>query len=271
MATQLQELREKPHLSASSVSTYLECGLQWRFKYIDTVEPEFISDSLLFGSSIHSTLEVFNQNRKNGLLPDLDTVQEFFERVWKEKVKATPHLKYTKDNTEESLLEQGKSLLEVFYEELPDTGYEILAVEEPFSLNIPGLSTPIIGVIDLVEIDDTGTVIITDFKTTGRKFSSDEVDKHFQMSLYHLAAVYNGFGTSDIILKLGLFIKTKTPKYEEIFTTRFRDDHQKILNTIKSVSEGIEKGVYIPNTNSWRCKNCEYASACNDFLTTNHS
>ena len=40
---------------------------------------------------------------------------------------------------------------------------------------------PIIGAVDLVEQDHAGTIIITDFKTSARAYSNDEVDRSFQL------------------------------------------------------------------------------------------
>ena len=37
-------LRDQPHLSASSVNAYLECGLNYMFGRIAHIESEFIAD-----------------------------------------------------------------------------------------------------------------------------------------------------------------------------------------------------------------------------------
>ena len=55
----LSELRQQPHLSASSIGEYVECSLQYRFGRLDRLPIEFKSDALIFGTCIHRVLEQF--------------------------------------------------------------------------------------------------------------------------------------------------------------------------------------------------------------------
>ena len=73
---------------------------------------------------------------------------------------------------------EGKDLLTAWYMKLPEDNFKVLAIEEAFSFHIPGVEVPIIGAMDLIEEDEAGTLIITDFKTSGRAYSADEVDKN---------------------------------------------------------------------------------------------
>ena len=41
----ISEIRGQPHLSASSVNDYLDCGLLYKFSRIDKIQPEFRSDA----------------------------------------------------------------------------------------------------------------------------------------------------------------------------------------------------------------------------------
>ena len=83
----------------------------------------------------------------------------------------------------------------MYYEKQQDQGYKVLAIEEAFAFTIEGIDIPIIGITDLIEEDESGTIIVTDYKTSNRAYSADEVDKNFQLTLYHMAAKYNGYGT----------------------------------------------------------------------------
>jgi putative RecB family exonuclease len=51
---------------------------------------------------------------------------------------------------------------------IPEEDFRVLAIEEPFSCILPDIPIPIIGAMDLIEEDESGTVIITDFKTSGK-------------------------------------------------------------------------------------------------------
>ena len=107
---------------------------------------------------------------------------------------------------------QGVDLLTAWYSKLPDDNFKVIGIEEAFTFELPELPIPVIGAIDLVEEDESGTIIITDFKTAGRAYGIDEVDNNMQMTVYQLAMKSNGFGGREILLKLDCLIKTKKPK-----------------------------------------------------------
>ena len=85
-----------------------------------------------------------------------------------------------------------------------------MASKNPSVLPSEGCPVPIIGAIDLVEEDIAGTIIVTDFKTSGRAYSNDEVDRNFQLTLYQMAVKANGFSDAEILLRFDCLIKTKT-------------------------------------------------------------
>ena len=60
------ELRKQPHLSVSSINSYIDCSLMYKFSRIDKLKPDFLSDNLVFGSCIHRILAEFNQEKMIG-------------------------------------------------------------------------------------------------------------------------------------------------------------------------------------------------------------
>jgi putative RecB family exonuclease len=160
----------------------------------------------------------------------------------------------------------GKDLLTAWYNKLPDDQFTILAIEEAFSFTLPGIPIPIIGAMDLVEEDNAGTIIITDFKTSGRAYSKDEVDQNQQLTMYQIAAKCNGYGDREILLRFDTLIKTKTPKFEQYWTTRSEIDERRLIKKAAQVWDGISKGVFIANDTSWKCKGCAYKKACDAYL-----
>ena len=72
----IQELRKTPHLSASSINSYLECGLQYKFSRIDKIKPAFTADALVYGSTIHKAIEFVQTNRLFGDTTSVDEAME---------------------------------------------------------------------------------------------------------------------------------------------------------------------------------------------------
>ena len=262
----LSELRESPHLSASSINEYVECSLLYKFGRIDKLQMEFQSDALLFGTCIHRVLEEYYSARMIGDRMLLKDVHEFFVFKWLEIAKGRTDIKYADGKDYNSYLMYGRDLLTAWYNKLPDDNFTILAIEEAFSFNLPGIPIPIIGAMDLVEQDNSGTIIITDFKTSGRAYSKDEVDSNQQLTMYQIAAKQNGYADHEILLRFDTLIKTKVPRCEQYWTTRTELDERRLIKKARQVWDGISKEVFVANDTSWKCKGCAYKQACDAYL-----
>lgn len=265
---ELSELRNTPHLSASSVGDYLDCGLLYKFGRIDKLIPPFTPDAMEFGSAIHMVMAEIHQQKMVGTEMTINQIQESFATHWTRLAKDNPRIQYGEGKSFESYLLEGKELLSIYYHKRSRDDFQVIGVEEPFSIMIPGCPVPIIGAIDLIEEDSEGTIIVTDFKTTARAYSIDEVDRNFQLTLYQIAVKQNGFSDREILLKIDCLIKTKTPKFEPYYTTRSDNDERRAVKKMTEVWKGISKGVFIPNdsTSNWKCKNCSFKKPCDEWF-----
>jgi putative RecB family exonuclease len=263
---ELQELRKQSHLSASSINDYVECGLLYKLGRIDKVPMEFVADALELGTCVHLVLAEFYQEKMIGNKLRLKDVLHSFETQWRFNAEARDDIRYAEEKDFETLLMEGKELLTAWYDKLPDDDFKVIAIEEPFTFNIPGVSVPVIGGIDLIEEDESGTIIVTDWKTSGRAYSIDEVDNNMQLTVYQLALKANGFAEREMLLKFDCLIKTKVPKFEQYWTTRGEMDEKRLERKVIQVWEGISKGVFIPNDTSWKCKGCPYQKACAEWF-----
>jgi putative RecB family exonuclease len=262
----LFELRLKPHLSASAISDYLDCGLRYKFGRIDRLQPEFIADSLEFGTVIHRVLAQYYAAKMVGDRMLLKDIRKLFKKLWTDAAKDRDDIRYAEGKDFETLLMLGVDLLTAWYSKIEDYGYRILAIEEAFSFDLPNLPVPIVGAMDLVEEDESGTIVITDFKTSGKAYSADEIDRNMQMTLYQLAAKSNGFADREILLKFDCLIKTQTPKFEQYYTVRTEVDEKRLIKKIGRVWEGILRGVFIPNDTGWKHNNCPYRKVCDEWF-----
>lgn len=261
----LSELKKEPHLSASSANDYIDCGLLYKLGRIDRLPPEFKADALEFGTTIHLVLGEYYQEKLIGNRLSLKDLQESFEKHWRDLVEGRTDIQYSEGKDIESLLLEGKELLGAWYNKLPEDNFKVLAIEEAFRLILPGISIPVIGAIDLIEEDDSDTIVITDWKTSSRSYSADEIDQNMQLTIYQMAAKSNGYSDREILLRFDCLIKTKTPKFEQYWTTRDDIDERRVIRQLIQVWNGIQKGVWIPR-NSWKCKNCAYRKACDEWF-----
>ncbi len=262
----LSELRKTPHLSASSVGEYVECGLLYKLGRIDRIPMEFKADALEFGTVIHIVLGEFYEAKMVGDKITLRDVHLSFQNHWHRVAEKRTDIKYAEGKDFNTILMEGTDLLTTWYNKLPSDNFKIIGIEEAFSFNLPDLPIPIIGAMDLIEEDDAGTVIITDFKTSSKAYSVNEVDQNQQMTTYQLGAKANGYADREILLRLDCLIKTQKPKFEQYYTTRSEIDEIRLIRKIHKVWSGISQGVFVPNDTSWKCKNCGYKPACDEWF-----
>ena len=258
--------RDKPHLSASAINDYVDCGLHYKFGKVDRLVPEFTPDALVFGTTIHLVLESYYLLKKDNKILTVKQIHELFEDYWEKNAKDRENIKYAEGTSYQAYQTIGKELLTVWHDKLPDDDFKVLATEVEFALNIPEVPVPVIGYIDLIEEDNAGTIIITDFKSSGRAYSSDEIDKNMQLLIYQMGVKANWYPDREMLLRLDCLIKTKSPKFEQYYTTRGELDERRVIKKIQSVWKGIQSGVFLPNDTSWKCKNCSYKTACDQYL-----
>jgi len=265
---ELFELRKSPHLSASSIGDYLDCGLLYKLGRIDRIKAEFKADALEFGSAIHEVLAEMHQQKMAGVDLTIKEIHELFETSWTRIADGRTDIQYAEGKDFNTLLLEGKELLTTYVNKKPDDHFQVIAIEEPFSFRVEGCDVPVIGAMDLIEEDSSGTLIITDFKTSGRAYSIDEVDRNFQMTLYQIAAKAIGYDDRNILLRFDCLIKTRTPKFEQYYTTRSEIDEIRAMKKINEVWKGITKGVFIPNdsASNWKCKGCAYRKPCDEWF-----
>lgn len=260
----IEELRKVPHLSASAVNDYLACGLLYKLKRIDKLEVPFTSDALELGSVVHETLAAYYEAKQTGRKMSLEELLTIFTANWEEAAGDADDIEYGEGKDFGVLLEEGKALLAAYHEGLADDRFKVLGIEEGFQFHVEGL--PILGIIDLIEEDEAGTIIITDFKTASRAYSSDEIDKNIQLTIYHMAAKANGYANREILLRFHCLIKTKKPRFEEYFTVRSGSDVNRTRKKILAVWDGIQKCVFVPNDTGWRCGYCDVWEHCARYL-----
>ena len=257
---------ELDHLSYSSIRTYMDCGLCYKFQKIDKRKPDFQPDSMLFGIAMHKVMADFNRERAKGQFVDLETMQKWFTGHWQDLVSRQENISYSNGQDYYSCLSQGHQLLQTFMEHFDPHQYRVLYVEEPFSIQLEGMPCPVVGYIDLIEEDESGTVVITEYKTAGKAYSRDQIDQNQQLTLYQLAARYNGLNKENILQKIDCLIRTKTPKFEQYYTSRDEMDIQRLKKKIQAVAQAIQAEIFLPNDGSWKCKNCQFATHCEEWF-----
>jgi len=272
-AKKLRDFREDLHISHSQIFTYLNCSLKYYFSYVEGRMPEHRPAAMLFGSAIHAAIARYYKSvLKKGKPEPLSLYQDLFHDHWNWETEDTGiPIAYKDGQNKEDLLNEGQLLVKTFYEGAKPM--EVIGVEEPYSSVLydeEGNPTDfkLIGIVDCIQRDNDGNLIIIDNKTANRAYSKDKIEQDLQMTVYSYLAAASKLAPakSETLHRFDVLLKLKKPRLDIYYTTRSAADRRRLAKIINQVLRGIEAGVFFPNP-SWMCSDCQYAQACVKWTT----
>src|SRR6266567_4465365 len=207
-------------ISKSHIQTYLICPRKFYFQYVVALPWEFVPASLPFGTSLHAAVAFFYRAVKQREKPDLAFVISEFKRTWEEETEGKT-IGFAPGSSKESMEGLGVLLLRNFYEEVrPRT---VQAVEYPFSVPLydpdggKKLDYALVGKIDAIESDDEGNLIISELKTSSKRYADSQGENQLDGLVYAYALDQLGFRTSDhrTLIRYDVLVKTKTPGFQQ--------------------------------------------------------
>ncbi len=149
-------------LSPSKVSSFKDCALAFRFSAIDRI-PEPTSPAMLKGTLVHSALE-----RLFGLEPDARTVEAALACL----VAATEAMDGPDgelaaldldDEARAAFLAEAERLVRNYF--LLEDPRRIRPIGLELRLQVPVADLNLVGIIDRLELDEDGELLVTDYKT----------------------------------------------------------------------------------------------------------
>ena len=167
-----------------------------------------------------------------------------------------------------SAIQLGKIDAQGVYESIDLSNLEIVDVEFPLSARLytdesEATDFMLIGIIDLLLMNDDHELIVVDNKTAVKPKSQSDVDDDLQFSAYSYLLASNKFTfpTATIKCRMDVLRKLKTPKFEHYHTTRTAEQRKRFAKMANAVLAGIENRIYIPKK-SWLCSDCQFINAC---------
>lgn len=241
--------------SPSSLSQFTTCPLAFRFSYIDKIPspPQLAATK---GSIVHRALEfLFNrdsQDRTNtNAHIDLDKAFEEYSSI--------------SDLVDLNLDEVSQKNLEVQSHQLIDKYFEI---ENPKYISPVGLelklqarigNTTVRGVIDRLEIDEAGELIVTDYKTGSVPKQFGEASKMSGVHLYALLC-REVFGKVPVKVQL-IYLSGPQTIIASPNLSSLKGVEIKTKAIHKAVESACERGEFRPNESAL-CNWCSYQELC---------
>jgi putative RecB family exonuclease len=252
------ELTPPPHLSASSIGTFHQCPLKFRYNKIDKI-PDVSGEAAVMGNFVHDVLEALYK------LPaeerTIENARELAKKVWDEiwVEQATSSVK----NSEEVRLFRWRSWFCI---------ENLWSLEDPQKLEPAGLEFEISGDIEGVAVKgfidrysilkDGKSLVVSDYKTGKTPRPQYQGDKFFQLNLYAYMLGEMEIGEVKEIellyLKDGVRLKKTVTKRES------KDMVEHVIETKKQVDECCKTGEFEARK-SILCDWCSYQNICPMF------
>lgn len=260
-------------LSYSSVRTYLECPLRWKFLYIER-RPETPRGYFSFGRTVHLALETLlrplvvpearttESGARQRTLADWGTAEttggqlmarerflELYESVW------IPD-GYTSGEEESRYRALGRELLGAFYDRIARAPPRPVAIEAHLEATWDGI--PIHGYIDRLDRGRAGGLEVVDYKTS-RELSGEDARTSDQLAIYQVLVEHN---YPLPVERLTLVHLRSGKPYTS--APRDREALGELFDRVGQVSDGIRAEAYEP-TPGRQCRSCEFRSMCPEF------
>lgn len=264
-----------PALSYSSISTYLECPLRWKYLYIDHL-PEAPRGYFSFGRTVHSVLEALLRplvvpgarrvpsGRAQTTLEDYRAATASLTTgrlMSREELLALYRSEWVADgyvSTEEEARYRalGEQILVEFHDQVAAAPPQPVAVEAHLEAAWDGI--PVHGYIDRIDRTASGGLEILDYKTS-REISSGDVEESDQLALYQVLVEHN---YPDPVERLTLYhLRSHRPITSAPRATKTLTE---LRDRVGLVRDGIRSEVYEP-TPGRQCTRCEFRPICPEF------
>ncbi|MBD3203545.1 hypothetical protein GF327_04575 [Candidatus Woesearchaeota archaeon] len=244
--------------SHSRLSTFEQCPLKFKYKYIDQIETEIeTSIEAFMGKLVHDALEKLYKDLNFEQFNSLKDLFEFYEKEWKERFN-DKILIVRKEYSEKNYKEMGKKFIKTYYDlHKPFNHSKTIDTEKRIVINLDKNNKyRLQGYIDRLACK--GNVYeIHDYKTSSTLPLQEYADKDRQLALYSIA-VKKGYKDAEKIKLIWHYLafgKTIVSERNDKELKKLEEDTIKLIDEIESCTEFNPKS-------SALCSWCEYKPIC---------
>lgn len=267
--------------SPSTIKTWMQCGLQAKFKYIDRL-PDKQHASALLGSILHLVIEQEHD--------DVDAAVSQFVSLWDNPLDAgfDPPDIWSPRTSHDTLRDKGCYILRTFFEAQKDFADEVLAKELRFC--VPFGSHSLSGIIDALYVnDETQTLRVVDWKS-GYRPNKEGLYLNIQFTTYLYAVSrpelwmgaasddpnnpnkYSGLENGESLFKkyrgykkIGQWFDLRNGKAYDV-GPRGSTDLVRLHRCLDQIEAAMERQVFVPDISGDTCRICSYQEQCTVYL-----
>ncbi len=250
------------HISPTAAKSYLSCSLMFYFERVACIRKK-TSVALHLGKAVHAALQAFHLARWRGGDDTPDAIAAVFEKSFADLERDEGPVNFDDQADRDKTRIDGLRVIAAYLDSPEAMQSKPRAVEVLLKEDIPGLSVPLTGAMDLVEGDFTPV----DFKSSASK--PDPVnaafDHEIQLVSYQLL-MEAATGETPPSLDLVFLVKTKKPQTIRVKSPP-ADAHRKrrVVALLETAVEGIASNRFHPQP-GMQCSWCQFKNECMAWL-----
>ena len=251
--------------SHSRLSTFEQCKLKYKFRYIDKIKPEIEKTiEAYLGEIVHETLEWLYTKVLKNQIPTLDNTITFFSEKWQEKY-IPEILIVRKELTEKDYFNKGVQFILDYYSRHHPFEDNTLEIEKKIILKLgEEKEHEIIGFIDRLAFNkETQEFEIHDYKTSNSFPSKEKIESDKQLALYSIA-IKEFFGEDKNICLIWHYLNFD----KKICSRRTKEQLEQLKKEIILLINQIESEKEFGYNKSPLCDWCEYKGICPVWITS---
>ena len=269
-----EKITGRTYLSYSQVNLMRSCPRKFAFLYVEKTSPDFIPSSLIFGGSIHSSLELYFRAKLEGLEVTKEALLSAYHDAWKrqqeqarEQTGADDNVRFNKGDDVDTLHVLADRMLTVFLQSsFAQPKGVILGVEEQLRVVVdPGLPD-LMAKVDLVTHTD-GCLHVVDFKTSRSRWTAEKAQESGDQLVLYAVTVETMSRSLELPVKLhfAIITKAKTPVVQLLPVQVDGGRVEMLKEIVASVWQAIQSGNFYPSPSPMNCTTCPFRSRCPVF------
>jgi len=256
----------RPATSKTRINTYRTCPLRYGFQYVSRQAREFVLAAELFGRAMHQAVAHYYRGRQQGVIVTHSVLAEEFRLAFAAEIEKTEApLRYANGYDESSMRSLGIELLSIFLRDVRPR--RIVAVEQRFAVPLgepaAGVTAILIGILDLVEVDEDGDAIVVELKTGPGRISDRQAFEQLDGRVYAYALTQLGMRKpgESMLTRYDVLIKRKHPALAQTYAAQTDGRIRAFADWVQPVLEGIRRERFSPKR-GWYCAHCPFQNRC---------
>jgi putative RecB family exonuclease len=244
--------------SHSRLSTFEQCPLKYKLRYIDKIIPAIEKTiEAHLGSIVHSTLEwIYNTVTQDNKSPDLDEIITYYSVKWQDEF-SDEIMIVKKEMNERDYFQKGVEFLVNYYQKYSPFKDGTIECEKKIMIELDE-NTKIQGFIDrLVHNIETGEYEIHDYKTANSLPTQGKMDEDRQLALYSIA-IKELYGQDKRVCLVWHYLAHN----QKICSRRTNEQLSQLKRDTLDLIKEIENSMDFPGKKSILCDWCEYKEIC---------